>query len=340
MKPFKRGFTLIELLFVLAILAVLASIILMSIRKSAQTHRINKAAYEMQEVLQAAMAYRVDQREWPAKLDCNAATISGENKKFIENYLPNENIKSLFGTQYCWGAIATNNNSGTVNPNDSQIHKPRFWAAISIPTTGNNFAHVENLAKRLSARLPNAILTSDPKGTTILTNPAQSANCTAGAPCYVKSEIVQPGAASGASTAGAGAIVGAGNCVPGSTRSNGLSSCKDVSSNGQTQYEIEFNRCGEKQKPIVTSAIDFLTMPGDSSRGWPISKYSTEASNCMQEPNTQKSKCLLTVNYYLCTNKGCDPSPIRATGDNHGKVGASYNVTCAPKSTQLKSKWL
>ena len=61
----QKGFTLIEMMLVLAVIAIISMLALKTYQSSMMTTRIDKAAVEMQHILEAALAYNVDHQTWP-----------------------------------------------------------------------------------------------------------------------------------------------------------------------------------------------------------------------------------------------------------------------------------
>ncbi len=148
----QAGYTLIELLLVVAVISLIAALGVKTYRDKSESDRINIAALNIQHILEAGISYNVANKGlWP-KNNWNPSCSPPQDDDFVKNFLPNESNQSNFGTPVCW--------SGDGNPNDpTQEQKAnRFWAAL---TTGKD-ANAINLAKRIAARLPNAIITNNP----------------------------------------------------------------------------------------------------------------------------------------------------------------------------------
>jgi prepilin-type N-terminal cleavage/methylation domain-containing protein len=177
----RNGYTLIELLLVVTILALIAAVGVKAYRDKAQSDRVNIAALNIQHVLESGMAYNVANKGlWP-KSNWTNKCVSSQTDDFVQNYLPNEATQSNFGTPLCW--------SGDAKPGDQSAK--RFWAAIKIP--GNDPTTVSNTAKRIAARLPNAVITNDPSIESSGTAPSNT--CGAG-DCYIKAAVSVPSASS------------------------------------------------------------------------------------------------------------------------------------------------
>ena len=64
----RAGFTLLELMLVVALLGILATVGLSTYRLRLQQQQLQHTSQQMQQILQAAMAYSVDQNKWPSAL--------------------------------------------------------------------------------------------------------------------------------------------------------------------------------------------------------------------------------------------------------------------------------
>lgn len=302
------GFTLIELLLVIAVISVLAAVGIMSFRRSFQENRIDKVAIGMQHVLEAAMAYYVDQNEWPANHACDGT--GGDTTDFVTNYLPNSNTKSFYGTDYCWEKAGDTNRL--------------FWVAVKIPGDG-----VENLAvaKRLAARLPNAIATNDPDTTTI---PAPACDAS---DCFVRAEITVPGTAS--NNIQQSSIAATGECHGTSTpNAANTGTCTDSSSGGQQQYSITFPACASGTEPSLNVSPNYIELP-HTQTGYTLQGMQAMPGTCTTtaDPSGLES-CSVAVAVTVCKPNGpnnCSEVNIKGLG---GQAGASYIVSCVKHSTR------
>ena len=68
----QHGFTLVELLLVIAVVSIMTAIGISTYRRHFQSTRAEKVSLEIQQVLEAAMAYHTDQGQWPAQRICQA----------------------------------------------------------------------------------------------------------------------------------------------------------------------------------------------------------------------------------------------------------------------------
>ncbi len=304
----KQGYTLIEMLLVIAIISILAAAFLLTYRTHAATARVNKASLEVQQVLQAAMTYQVDEGAWP---DATAAppTCTPPNltqNKFVQNYLPNQDYVSSFGNNYCWSETKTSNN-----------HTPTFWVALKSPNNDSNFA------TRVASRLPNAVVTSDPTQT-----PATP--CVAGQACYVRAEVPRPSGSGGSSHA---FVIAIGNCKPG-VKNN--TDCPDtaVVSGQPKKYTATFPACPTNYSPVGIATLNFLKMPTGNSRGAFFDRDSTQVTSCKSDPTTGKGSCEIVVSVGTCTRASKPCNSVEIFGLPSGNAGASYVITCKPNQNQ------
>jgi prepilin-type N-terminal cleavage/methylation domain-containing protein len=248
----KQGFTLFEMLLVIAIIAMMSSLGILTYRRHAMTERIDRAALQMQQVLAAAMAYNTDNSAtWPVSfpnvalgqpVNCldSTATPAGN---FVSDYLPNATYTSSFGAHFCWDL--EQNVSAGASPG------ALFWVALPFN------ADQQDIAKRMAALLPNGVTLASPN------DPAptpgdQSNACVAGQVCYVRAEVVQPGAASAVkattNVAGVGRCLwtsesGNNEATPGSS---GAVNCTEegVDSDNYKNYVVSFP-CGANEEGYV-----------------------------------------------------------------------------------------
>jgi prepilin-type N-terminal cleavage/methylation domain-containing protein len=309
---YKKGFTLIELLLVIAIISILAAVGIMSYRRYFQVNRIDKVAISIQHVLEGAMAFYVDKSEWPADRDCDGS--GGDIHEFVDNYLPNANYKSYYGTDFCWEKAG----------DTSKL----FWVAVKIPGDGTDNL---NVAKRLAARLPNAIVTSTPDSDD---SPAPACDAT---DCYVRAEITVPGVSSNAQQSVS--LAATGDCHPGVPTPNAsrTGSCTDASSGGQQQYSISFKACSANATPNLRINPNYVVVPR-SHNGYNLVGMNATPGTCTTTPDAQgKETCPATLYVSVCTPNGrhdCSESNIKSMG---GQVGASYLITCISNNSRGSS---
>lgn len=93
-KTYRQGFTLIEILFVIAILSVIASLGISVLQQRAQQLKVERTALQMQQILQAGMAFKADssKSEWP---------VCGDpDSDFSKKYLPTGLTGNPWGYPY------------------------------------------------------------------------------------------------------------------------------------------------------------------------------------------------------------------------------------------------
>lgn len=96
-KTCKQGFTLIEILFVIAILSVLASLGISVLQQRAQQLKVERTALQMQQILQAGMAFKADaaDQKWP---DCGGSLSGQPMTANFDKYLPVNVLTNPWGT--------------------------------------------------------------------------------------------------------------------------------------------------------------------------------------------------------------------------------------------------
>lgn len=98
-----RAFTLIELLLVIAIIGILVSTGLSLLQTRAKQTKVEKTALQIQQLLQAGMAYYVDNGCWPAPKDESPSGCKTQSPPdFITNYVPVGITKNPWGNSYVW----------------------------------------------------------------------------------------------------------------------------------------------------------------------------------------------------------------------------------------------
>jgi prepilin-type N-terminal cleavage/methylation domain-containing protein len=322
------GYTLIELLLVIAIISIITALGIFAYRRYFFTQRVEKVALEMQYVLEAAMAYNVDQGSWPvsnnATPNCELANPNSEDR-FVKDYMPQgrqDATMTALGNHYCWGAAQSSSFGAVAH------HAQRFWLAVSIP--GGD----AKLAARIAARLPNGIVTSQPNSDA---SPAPS--CAAGQPCYVRSEVMQPSQTS--NQASGSNIVSTGQCRTGSgdlkDNSNDGGGCANASdltaqsSGEENEFDVTFKSCSSGT-PDVVVLPDFHQVPnGKSAWGANIVGQSVRKVSCSNTSEAEgMGSCEVTETMMVC--KG---SPMHGCTDNKevvkdlgGQEGLSYIVMC------------
>lgn len=320
----QTGFTLIEMMLVIAVIAIMSALAVTTYRRQAQTARIDKVSIEMQHILEAALAFNVDNNgKWPDPNKGTACSTQQPSDAFVDNYIPNQDVHSSFGGYYCWSKLGGSNG-------DSRL----FWVALKVPH--NNRV----LAKRIAARLPNAIATTELEA-------PQPASCSGG-DCYVRTEVVQPGVSSNNNSQG-GMVVATGDCPSHNddTNSNENSStCRRISSDEGTKYRINFTACPENALPRVTVFPNFINFPEGNFPGFTIknmdAKRTSDACTIRVGDNDQRrQQCDISIHATTCVYKGSlyDCKYLDIANTRHpGSMGASYIVACVPPTKLIKER--
>ncbi len=132
----RNGFTLIEMLFVVAILGVLTTIGISYIQKQNEQLKIHKTAAQMQQILQSAANYYVDNGIWPPQ-PINKNTLPPGFKP----YLPYNLYQMLnpWGYPYQYTYISIPNSKKT---------------KLELTTKTSNYAAAKQLSDLLASTMP------------------------------------------------------------------------------------------------------------------------------------------------------------------------------------------
>ena len=95
----RRGFSLIEVMLVVALLSVMTVFGISAYHKKTEKTKIDKAALQIQQLLQASAAFYNDNKQWP--LGDPANINSSEYINFVSNYVPFGPVaRDPWGDQY------------------------------------------------------------------------------------------------------------------------------------------------------------------------------------------------------------------------------------------------
>ncbi len=316
--PQGEGFTLIELLLVLTLLIIMLGFAVLTLRQHAENARINKASFEIEQVLQAAITYNTNNGKWP-KDNSGGTCTPDPNSDFVQHYLPNAQAQSSFGYYYCWRAKG--------------INKQLFSVALQVPDNDSN------LAKRLAAHLPNAIITGDP-------NNDSSHDCETDQPCFVRTEI---SANTNTDLSAQIYIAGLGNCATGyeADQVPDRENCKLLPVQDQTEiFSITFPACPSNYDTKIIVTPNFITMPGMNQKiSWKLQGYSFMRSKATANYNScsisnGQETCQIDLQIQTCTNADCKALDILQTGEyaKTATIGASYMASCKMKNTSQTKK--
>jgi prepilin-type N-terminal cleavage/methylation domain-containing protein len=294
----QSGYTLIELLLVVAVLSLIAALGVKTYRDKSESDRVNIAALNLQHVLESGIAYNAANKGlWPKNNwnPCNSTAPNNtppQDDNFVKNYLPNESNQSNFGVPVCWSG------DGDSNDVSKKQKANRFWAAVTTGTDTNAI----NLAKRIAARLPNAIITNDPnKESSTPTNTCDGTN-----PCFVKAVVAMPAGSGGNAptyVAGMGYCDGSVNagidqqgwdnnvkCIRTTLGDQfGTKAGNFASNNSLGQYAIKFS-CNTNETPSVYITPNYLQMERSSTQTSPMYEIKV-ASHQDADGNTVYADC-------------------------------------------------
>lgn len=130
-----RGFSLLELMLVIALMGILTTIGISSYRFRLQQRMVQKTSVQMQQILQAAMAYHVDEGEWPESM---------HERKFVD-YLPQALVDGANPWQQPYRLM--------------QHQGHRLGVSTVLPSKA--------LAEQVAALLPNAVAEEQAEGVTV-----------------------------------------------------------------------------------------------------------------------------------------------------------------------------
>lgn len=303
---FSCGYTLIELLLVIAIMAIIASSAILAYRHHIENSRLTKAALEIQNVMQAVISFNANTGEWPQVHNqipsCTTTAPSSENP-FVENYLPNQNALSNYGSYFCWG-----------NP-EGNTHL--FWIAMQAP-----FNDI-NLAKRIAAQLPNAITTSNP-------NDLAVSECETGGACYIRAETPQTSVTAQTN----GGIAGAGACPDSNGTKSGSGKNMSCTYEGlsnekrHVHYQVQFD-CPENTSAHLLFTPTFVDT-GLGGRESPSSIWKLEPNiNCTHNNSTPSETCAVDVLALRNNNRGI----LNGGSAGRGELKFSYVAFCSEQTT-------
>src|SRR3989338_87955 len=174
-KSNKKGFTLIEILLVLTIVSVIFGMAIVYLQQKTQAMRIDRGTLQMQQVLNAALAYYVAKGAWPVTSTGTLYLLNQNSPLATEGYIPITTalpFKSPWGLTYQIGA--TNSN---------------FYIFSSLVTlTRMPEATMRAISTQLSGRLPLSFTTTSTSIT-----PTQPGNCSGSGGCFVVASVTVPG---------------------------------------------------------------------------------------------------------------------------------------------------
>ena len=153
----EKGFTLIEIMLVMVIISVILYMSMGYLQQQTRNVKIDKSSAQMQQILNAGLAYYVNNGEWPAGGDSLACLQGTGAAGCLTSYLP----------------VTMNNPFGGVY--SAAISNTNFSVSLAIPASLNVTGKA--VAKMIAGRLPLASV--DASGlvvTSYINIPAQSLN--------------------------------------------------------------------------------------------------------------------------------------------------------------------
>ncbi|MFZ2314574.1 MAG: type II secretion system protein [Gammaproteobacteria bacterium] len=166
------GFTLIEMLLVMVIVSTILFMGLGYIQQRTEALRIDKATLQMQQILNASLAFYVNKGEWPQ------SGIGG----------PTVDPNTLMGTDYIPPISPFNSPWGIVYYGQST--DSNFYVIAGVVGTGAA-ANAQVLAGRLGLSYTTATV---PSGSALITSPPTKTDCDVNATtCYVVASVTIPG---------------------------------------------------------------------------------------------------------------------------------------------------
>jgi type II secretory pathway pseudopilin PulG len=202
------GFTLLEVLLVLVIGTTILGLVLNYTTLTTDQFRRNKEAVQIQQILNAALAYYVQYGRWPGNTNGQWTCLDSNHNLMSSNYVPAG--KGASGIPGCSGST--------------------IWlSAYSTPfstgwdTTTNNFYVITQIPTAKSAPTNSLVISGMlPLGVTATANgsapPVTAASCLATGSCYVSSGVSPPGQSlNNARSINFAGIYHHGACVPAPT---------------------------------------------------------------------------------------------------------------------------
>lgn len=250
-KMKEKGVTLIEILLVLVIISAIIWGSMTYVQQKALQTRIDKTSIQMQQILNAGLAYYVANGKWPISLDClKGDTTAGTNCSLI--YLPENLINNAWGDPY---VVANSNSLFYVHSN-----------IISTATTANGTAFA--IASTLAGVLPLSYVTLPtqtvpPTGTTTPPCTATDSSCMVVASVNIPGEnLNRAGAVNFAGLYHHGACVPVPTCPVDMTGAHAL----------------------RPQIMVVPVSINGINIEGGADRMFPLTSFTAYATGPSSNP--------------------------------------------------------
>lgn len=234
-----KGFTLVELLLVMVIIGVIMFAGMRYIEQRTLQMRIDRTSLQMQQILNAGLAYYVNNGEWPASISCLQGT-GGSPCDTV--YLPSTPITNPWGQPY------------NVSNTDQLFYVWTTVTAAASNTTGS----ARSAATVIAGTLPLAYTSRDTG-----TPPDPGTACTNTGNCLVVSSVNIPG--QNLNNAGAVNFAGIyhhGACVP-------VPSCPVDQAGNNLVPQIM----------VVPVSVSGVNDPSPSTDVYPISSFTAYATS-------------------------------------------------------------
>ncbi len=297
------GFTLIEMLLVLVIVSMFIYMSVGYIQQKTLQMRIDRTSIQMQQILNAGMAYYVANGTWPQGPDLT--NLQG-------SYLPPSTVtfQSPWAEPYKISVY-----SPTITPAPPVQPPPQFyvWTAITAAASSTS-GSATAAANIIAGTLPLAYTTTDTTGSA--TNPpVPGSNCTADSTtCYVVASVNIPGQnLNNARAVNFAGLYHHGACVP-------VPQCP-VDSTGTTMVPQIM------VVPVSVSGLNNTSNPGQSNV-YPISSFTAYAKP-MKPVGTDPDMCDHSNAYGGTGNTSC-------TSNNNGPTAnvTAYWRVCLQVTTE------
>lgn len=238
----QTGFTLIEIMLVLVIISIMLYGSITYIQQRAQTARINRTATQMQQILNAGLAFYVANGTWPTSV-----------AQLQVGYLPAGTIRNPWGQNY----FVTSSSAGASGTFATAPPLFYVWTTVTSGTPGGAAA----AANAILGNVPLGYTTSS--GGTPPTNPASGGSaCSTGASCKVVATVNIPGQnLNNARAVNFAGLYHHGGCVP-------VPQCP-VDLNGQTMTP---------EVIIIPVSLSGINDDNNNTNVYPISSFTAYAS--------------------------------------------------------------
>src|SRR3990167_4002971 len=199
-----KGFTLLEMMLVMAIMATVMAMVLGFIQQRTQQLRDDKTTAQLQQVLNAGLAYYVVNGKWPDPLVLSTLTTGS-------TYLPSTFLNNFWSNPFVIGTAPAPTPPVIPAPPSSSV-PALFYVYTRIGTaTSTNQTNAEALI--ISGQLSMGFTATAPPASTTTMPTART--CVVGQPCYVVAAVNIPGQSlNTASAINFAGIYHPGACVP------------------------------------------------------------------------------------------------------------------------------